>query len=555
MGRRIFNNFILFFLLSFIFPPSALAGSASISLSGGTVIAGEQVNVSIVLNGIDDGNLVSLGGYLNYDSAYLELVQCSSSSRFTFNSNGNKIAFVDMTGSGMKSGTLGTCTFRTKQVGNTTVGMSGVEGTNDSANLSVGISGAGINIKNPPSGNNNLASLIVSPGSINFSPGNTNYNVSVDSNITSVDVSGKVEDPTASVSGLGRKNLNYGNNPIYVTVTAENGSSKTYTINVNRKDDRSTNNNLASLKVGNGTLDPGFSKGNTSYNMEVPFDVAKLELSAEAEDSKAKVSINNPDLVAEEVTAVTITVTAENGSSKTYTINVKRGKDPNKQLSNNNYLESLSVDVGILSPVFDKEKTKYAVYLPFEVTRISISAEVEDKKYATIEKVCNEELSVGNNLFKFKVTAEDGSTRTYTVTVVRNKSLDDVERNDNTYLKKLELKNGKLVGKFNKKTRVYHYKKSNKKFDIKKAEPEIKSNKVTTHKLDNAIVIIVETESGEKGFYVLIEEKSSSLIFVIIIIIIILIIGGIFLFKNKQKIKDFLNNRKKVKETSNKEKK
>ena len=48
--------------------------------------------------------------------------------------------------------------------------------------------------------------------------------------------------------------------------------------------------------------------------MEVPYEVSKLKINANAEDSKSKVSISNPDLVAEETTQVKVIVTAENGN-------------------------------------------------------------------------------------------------------------------------------------------------------------------------------------------------------------------------------------------------
>lgn len=536
--KRKFNKLVIFFFFFSLFLPiSVLAGSASISLSGGTVGAGENVTVSINLNSVSPGTLQSFGGYLNYDSNYLDLVSCSSSSTLglSFNSANKKLAFISTSGTGISSGAIGTCTFTTKTPGSTSVSISSVEATNDSENLAASLSPASVTIKEPPSGNNNLASLSVNVGTINFSPGNTNYSLSVDSKVSSVNVTGTAEDPKSSVSGLGSRNLNYGNNAIQVVVTAENGNKKTYTVNINRKDDRSNNNNLASLTVSNGTLNPGFSKSTVNYTMEVPYDVSKLDLSAKAEDSKATVNINNPELVAEETTDVTVTVTAENGSSKTYTISVKRGKDPNKALSDNNYLASLTVDIGILSPVFDKEKTNYAVYLPFEVTEINIEAIVEDTKYATIKVEGDSKLNIGNNLFKYTVTAEDGSTRTYTVTVVRNKSLEDLKKIDNTFLKKLELSNGKLVKKFNKKDQVIYYKKTNKKVSIKEAIPEIEENEVSTYKIDKGFIIIVETSTGERGFYLLLEQSSSSIVWIILPIIIVLGGCGVFFYLKRKK--------------------
>ena len=498
---------VFLFLFLLIYPLCVKAAYSNIGLSGGSTIVGNSISINLYLNSTDS-KLVSFGGTLSYDSSYLELQGCSSTSALTYTGNGNKFAFVDYSTNGISSGNIGTCSFITKKVGNTYIGVEGATSTDNGKNLSTNVTGASISINNPPSSNNNLSSLAISPSSINFSPGNTNYNVTVGADVSSVNVTGQAADPKASVTGLGTRQLNYGNNSIAVTVTAENGAQKTYTINVNRKDNRSGNNNLASLYVSNGTLNPGFNKDITNYSMEVPFEVAKLDIGAQAEDPKSNVYINNPDLISEEITNVEVTVVAENGSSKVYVISVKRGKDPSLPLSTNYYLANFSVSVGMLSPAFDKEKLNYAVYLPYEIREIYIDVQVEDTKYAKIEKIENNNLSIGNNLFKYIVTAEDGSVRTYTVTVVRNKSMDDVKVSENTYLKSLVLSKGSLTTKFNKKINVYYYK--GKDASIKKAEPEIKENTVSTYKINNAFIIIVETPSGEKGFYLLIKHKNNN---------------------------------------------
>lgn len=91
----------------------------------------------------------------------------------------------------------------------------------------------------------------------------------------------------------------------------------------------SDNNDLASLTVSNAELDKEFSAFQTKYSASVPFDVEELEVSATAADSKAKVTIGSTKLTAGTTTKVTVKVKAENGDTKTYTISVTRGADPN----------------------------------------------------------------------------------------------------------------------------------------------------------------------------------------------------------------------------------
>ena len=538
MMKRIRNSILILFFSFFLFPAFIKAGYANISLSGGTVVVGDTITVNISVSSTDS-KVTAIGGYLSYDSNYLTLNGCEHTSRLTFQS-GAKIAFIDYGNVGVGAEKIGHCTFTTKAVGNTSVSLNGIDATSnvgtEVVKLSASASPAYITIKNPPSSNNNLSGLKISPGSISFNKNTTSYSTTVDSNVTSVNITASAEDSTARIEGTGSRGLNYGNNALNVIVTAENGATKTYTINVNRKDNRSGNNNLSSLSVSNGKLSPGFSKNTTSYSVEVPYEVTRLNITATAEDGKSRVDVYSPELVAEETVNGSVTVTAENGATKTYTISISRGKDPNKVLSTDNYLSDLSVSVGMLSPAFDKEKLNYAVYLPYEISYIVVDTEVSDKRYATIKKEGSNDLAIGNNLFKYTVTAEDGSTRVYTLTVVRNKSMEDVNTNTNTYLKSLKLKNGKLTTNFNKKKFVYKYTKKNNKVDIKSAIPEVEDNTVSTYKFKKGFIIIVETPTGEKGFYVLLETRNYLLLFIIVIVIILL--GGITYFLIRKFKKD-----------------
>ncbi len=180
-----------------------------------------------------------------------------------------------------------------------------------------------------------------------------------------------------------------------------------------------TDNNLESLVVSNATISPAFSAGTTSYTASVPFEVSKLNVSATAADGKAKVSVNNPTLITNETTEVTVTVTAENGAKKTYTISVNRAQDPNYKASDNNKLSGISVDGFLLSPAFNTDTTRYVVWLPYETTSVKISGSAADGK-ASVAVEGGENLAAGqDNPVKVICTAENGDKKEYTVIVKR----------------------------------------------------------------------------------------------------------------------------------------
>ena len=186
----------------------------------------------------------------------------------------------------------------------------------------------------------------------------------------------------------------------------------------------STDNALKTLTVSNATISPAFSAGTTSYTAEVPFEVSKLNVSATANDSKAKVSVNSPTLTPNGTTKVTVTVTAENGSKKTYTISVKRAQDPNYTASSNNDLSGITVDGFLLSPVFSAENTNYVIWLPYETESVTISGTVADSK-ASVTVEGGSDLKAGqDNVIKVICTAESGAQKIYTVVAKRAASHD-----------------------------------------------------------------------------------------------------------------------------------
>ncbi|NLN45559.1 MAG: hypothetical protein GX153_03180 [Clostridiaceae bacterium] len=178
----------------------------------------------------------------------------------------------------------------------------------------------------------------------------------------------------------------------------------------------SSNNNLRSMVVSNATFTPSFSAGTTSYTAEVPFAVAKLNLTASAEDGGARVSISNPELAVGGNT-VSVTVTAANGAVKKYTISVTRAQDPDYEPSGNANLSALEPEVGILSPPFDPDRTEYVLYLPYEILSFLAGGTPEDAN-ATVQSELIA-LKPGANQDEITVKAENGTEKVYEITVHR----------------------------------------------------------------------------------------------------------------------------------------
>lgn len=117
-----------------------------------------------------------------------------------------------------------------------------------------------------------------------------------------------------------------------VTVATSSGNNNStteegQTTETTEDDGKSSDCNLSSLQVSPGTLTPAFSADRTSYSMQVDEDVTSVVVSAAAADSKASTTVSGADSIKKGRNTVKITVTAENGAVKVYTISVQAGED------------------------------------------------------------------------------------------------------------------------------------------------------------------------------------------------------------------------------------
>ena len=190
----------------------------------------------------------------------------------------------------------------------------------------------------------------------------------------------------------------------------------------------SGNCNLATLDVSNATISPAFSGGVTEYSASVPYEVSTLSVAATAEHPGAQVSIGDTYLYEAATTPVKVTVTAENGAAKTYTIYVSRPRDPNYVESDNCNLSGLWVEGFVLSPAFAVDVDKYYVWLPYETETVTVGATTEDSKASvSVDSSMVLEHGKGTDI-PVTVTAENGNQKVYVVTAVRAPALEKVEQ-------------------------------------------------------------------------------------------------------------------------------
>jgi len=155
-----------------------------------------------------------------------------------------------------------------------------------------------------------------------------------------------------------------------------------------------------------------FSKDTLDYSIEVDEDVTELNITAKPTEEGDTVSISeNIKELTDGVNKIIITVTNPVGETTTYTINVTK----TKSLSDNNYLASLKVTGYTLN--FDAEEENYTLKIGND-SYLGIVAEAQSKN-ATVDIKGNENLKNGS-VITIEVTAEDGTTKDYTIKIQKD---------------------------------------------------------------------------------------------------------------------------------------
>jgi len=116
------------------------------------------------------------------------------------------------------------------------------------------------------SSNCNLSKLTLSVEGLSFKSSQTTYNINVGADIENITVKATPAHAKATYTVSGNKNLKAGNNVIKVVVKAENGSTKTYKINVQKAGDiEETSSALTNLIIEGMEFDEPFEKLVTEY--------------------------------------------------------------------------------------------------------------------------------------------------------------------------------------------------------------------------------------------------------------------------------------------------
>lgn len=279
----------------------------------------------------------------------------------------------------------------------------------------------------------NAASLSISTSKSSVSPGGT-FTVTVK-------VSNGAGKVTASVSnGSGGKTAFLDNSSFSFTCTAGNSGSVTVkasgsiadyttekesnksaskTVKIVKKSSnsgsssnrqpqttqKSSDATLKELTIKEGTITPEFKADVKEYQVSVPNEITQINVTATPTDSKATVKVEGNKDLKEGENPVTVTVTAEDGTTAKYTINVTRERAKlSLQTLVIKYQNQNGEQIEIpLNPVFNFETTEYTLQdLEYWVEKLDIEAKA-NLEGAIINIEGSENLQIGENTITITV--------------------------------------------------------------------------------------------------------------------------------------------------------
>lgn len=232
----------------------------------------------------------------------------------------------------------------------------------------------------------------------------------------------------------------------------------------------------------------GFKRDKTEYSTTVPNSVKEVTVYATPLDKNAKVEGTGKVTLKEGNNTVSVKVTAEDGTTKTYKLTIKRKTAEEENAENG---EARLKNLGIKPEEydftgFDSEKTEYSVEVPNEVKEVEVYATAMNSN-AQINGTGMIELKEGKNELTVEVISANGTKKTYTITVTREESNSKVEEFG---LKKLSINGVSLKPTFKVGTYEYTVELTE---DIQTLEIQAEAND------ENATVEIVGNENLQQG--------------------------------------------------------
>lgn len=389
------------------------AGSFSVSVGNKTLTEGNTTKLSITAS--------DCAGKFSISSSDSSVVSVSESSRFIDSTTDSSVTLT-----AKKAGTA-TITVTPEDVADTSENeVSGAKTIKITVKAKATNNNNNTNNNNTNNNNtNNNKPTTTEPKEPTFKTVNeTVYATKDDINVrksysTDSDVLGKLKkDESVTRTGIGDNGwskITYNGKTAYISSSLITTKEPT----------KSADKALKTLEIVQEGLTPEFNPETTTYTLTVGPDVEKLDITATPNDENATVEIIGNEALQSGDNMVKITVTAQDGTTRIYTIDVK------KQETEVLALASLRVDGYTLSPKFSPDIFEYKFnILDPSVNSVNVIGTANFEN-AVVNITGNSNLQQGENVVEVTVTSEDGTeTAIYRIYINKAVMPANTEKND-----------------------------------------------------------------------------------------------------------------------------
>lgn len=262
---------------------------------------------------------------------------------------------------------------------------------------------------------NTLSNLRLNNGKLSprFDADIFQYQATINASTTNIEAT--LTDSSSRLEGdIGEQSLNYGINSFTIRVISARGNVREYKIFITRPNVGDTLKNsdatLKSLQLSHGKIN--FMKDKYFYQVEVGYEVEKIEIKALPSNDKASVSIENPGSLVVGVNEIKIVVTAVDGNSATYVLVVNRAE---KKVSD---ARIRKLKIKGYSLLFDPDIYEYELKIASE-DKLGIEVILFDEK-AKYKVKGNQNLEDGS-VIMIEVETEDKTTKTYWIRIKKQR--------------------------------------------------------------------------------------------------------------------------------------
>ena len=415
---------LLLFLIPLLFFPCLVKAATYLEGSTGNPVVGSSLFMQLV---IDYNKSYEIRDYklrINYDTDYFEFEDLTwlqnGSNTYNVDEKNGEITITKANDGIYWPGNMIplTINMKVKKDGHTKITLSKIGENHFKDGNIIPDSFAGMNVSPVKPDNNTLINKLYVEGftiSPTFSRTKFNYNLTVPANVTSVNVVGVPQNKKQTITGTGKRELEYGINRVHVVVKAQTGATSTYELLITRQDNRTGDVTLKYLTASNTNI--SYEEGKTEYKATVSRDISTTLIAARTTDPNAVlIGTGNKNLEFGD-NVFTLKVESAKGKVGTYTITINRSREDIQTAKVSSKLISLKINnIGL---VLSNNQTKFLYGTTKDYDKLDINT-ITESTTSKVEITGNENLKSGINPINIKVTEKNDEVTEYKILLYKN---------------------------------------------------------------------------------------------------------------------------------------